>query len=56
MGFREMATIGSIDSYLGEKADQDCFHSVSDKNGNNLHSDSDSYNGQIRPCYLVSHN
>ena len=40
MGFWEVATIGSIDSYLGKKADQNCYHSVSDKNGNNLHSDS----------------
>lgn len=42
VGFREVATIGSIDSYLGKKADQNCYHSASDKDGNNLHSDSGS--------------
>lgn len=34
--------VGSIDSYLGKKADKNCYHSVSDNNGNNLHSDSGS--------------
>lgn len=56
MGFREVATIGSIDSYLGKKADQKCYHSVSDKMETIYIQIEVPYNIEIRPCYLVSHN